>query len=53
LHLSHRKHATLQVLVLASIAQPFVNVGAAGIKAEGYELLSDLLNGFLDNGGKT
>jgi predicted peroxiredoxin len=41
------------VFVSANIAQLCVKGGAAGIKAEGYEPLLDLLNGFLDNGGKT
>ena len=41
------------VCVSANIAQLCVKVGAAGIKAEGYEPLLDLLNGFLGNGGKT
>ena len=40
------------VFVSADAAQLCVRGGAAGVKAEGYEPLLDLLNGFLDNGGK-
>ena len=41
------------VFVLVDAAQLCVRGSAAGIKAEGYEPLLDLLNGFLGNGGKT